>query len=151
MITRIFEQLKQVTGTIWLSCPYPEAALELEDALLGAGARVHDGQEPPAGEAPSAIVLCPNGEGDMTSEIGRLRTLAEDAPVLVFASRVDRRLAEVALRAGASGFIYAGMRPAQIVRAVEMASEGETVIPGVLIVGLLGKRLFLRFPRILDP
>ncbi len=87
----------------------------------------------------------------MASEIRRLRVLAEDAPVLVFGSRVDGRLAEGGLRAGASGFIHAGMRPAQIVQAVEMASEGETVIPGVLIGGLLGKRLFLRFPRILDP
>jgi DNA-binding NarL/FixJ family response regulator len=41
---------------------------------------------------------------------------------------MDARLAQSALRAGASGLIHAGMRPEQIVRALRLASAGKIVV-----------------------
>ncbi len=81
-------------GTIWLNCPYTEVALELKDALLSVGVRVHDGRKPPVEEAPSAVVLFTNG-ADLDSEVGRLRVLATHPCLGV---RLVRRAADRQIR-----------------------------------------------------
>jgi DNA-binding NarL/FixJ family response regulator len=137
-------------GSVWISCPYEEeVALSVEEALEGK-ARVYSGQDLPRGETPSAVLLCPNSE-DVVSEMRRIQALAPDVPVLMFCQKVEARLAEEALRAGASGFVHAEMPPERIALALSLASEGEVLIPKGLLGELLGRRLFLRRPKLLDP
>ena len=124
-------------GLVWVACPYPTVALGLEKTLE-AEARANGGRSFRRAEAPSSIIYCPNGE-DVASEVSRLQTLAPDAPILVFGLRVDPQLAKTAIRAGARGFIHAGMKPQQIVRALSVVAEGETAIPRELLESLLGK------------
>jgi hypothetical protein len=136
--------------SVWISCPYDEeVALSIEEAL-GAKVRVYCGQEPPPVETLSAVLLCPN-RAAVTSEIKRVQALAPDVPVLVFCKSVEPRLAEESLRAGASGFVHAGMSPERIALALSLAFEGEILIPKNLLGELLGQRLFLRRPKLLDP
>ncbi len=122
-------------GRVWVICPYPAIALGLKKALeVEACANGGSGSCSP--EGPSCIIYCPNQE-DVTSEVKRLRTMAPDASLLVFALRVDPQLAKTAIRAGARGFIHAGMNPSQIFRALSVGAKGETVIPRELLEGLL--------------
>ena len=66
--------------------------------------------------------------------IARFQELSPDTvPILVFGSRLELPLARAAIRAGASGFVHAGMTPGQVVRAVEVATKGELVAPRELI------------------
>jgi hypothetical protein len=103
-------------------------------------ANVYVGKELPTGEAPSSIILCPNGEG-VAQEMRRLWSLAPDAPILVLGPRVEPRLARTALLAGAHGFIHVGMQPAQIARALSAVSEGYAVVPKELLDFFLAERV----------
>lgn len=133
-----FKELEvKALDPVWVICPYPTVALGLEKTLEAA-ARTNGGGNFYPPEAPSSIIYCPNGE-DVASEVKRLRTLAPDASLLVFGLRLDAKLAKTAIRAGARGFIHAGMEPRQIVRALSVAAEGEIVIPRELLESLLGK------------
>ncbi len=137
-------------GSVWISCPYEEeVALSVEEAL-GSKARVYSAHEPPRGETLSAVLLCPNAE-DVVSGMKHIRALAPGVPVLVFCQKMEARLAEEALRAGASGFVHAGMPPERIALALSLACEGDVLIPKGLLGELLGRRLFLRRPKLLDP
>ncbi len=121
------EQKLKSLGTVRIECRYPLVALALNEILKGE-ADVYEGREQPPGmENPSCVILCPNGN-DIASQVRHLRSSIPDAAVLVFEMRVDLRQSLKALRAGASGFLHAGMDPEQIVRAVRRASEGKTVI-----------------------
>jgi two-component system nitrate/nitrite response regulator NarL len=53
--------------------------------------------------------------------------------------RVDLRQSLKALRAGARGFLHAGMGPEQIVQAVRRASEGKTVISEEMLEKLIAQ------------
>ena len=79
-------------GLVWIRSGAQLAALGLEKEL-SAVARVYSGQAAPSGEAPSAVILCPDRENDVTSEVGMVRSAAPDAAVLVFATSVDLALA----------------------------------------------------------
>jgi DNA-binding NarL/FixJ family response regulator len=96
------------------------------------------------------VLLCPNAE-DVVSGMKHIRALAPGVPVLVFCQKMEARLAEEALRAGASGFVHAGMPPERIALALSLACEGDVLIPKGLLGELLGRRLFLRRPKLLDP
>ncbi len=61
---------------------------------------------------------------------------------MVFGLYLDLALARGALRNGARGFIHAGMAPAQILRALEVASEGEIVAPRQLLEYLIATEEF---------
>jgi DNA-binding NarL/FixJ family response regulator len=121
-------------GLIWLKGPNPVDFLGLE-RVLKAAARIHKGVKAPSGETPaSAVICCPTSEDDLAAEeVSDIRVLASDAPVLVFASAPNLRLARAALRAGASGLIHSGMPPEQIRRAVSLALQGEAVLPRELL------------------
>ncbi len=95
--------------------------------------RVHTGPEPPR-ENPTAILFCADDTHDLSESVKRFRQLSSDSvPVLVFGSHLELPLARAALRAGASGFVHAGMTPSQLIRAVEVAAKGELVAPRELI------------------
>jgi DNA-binding NarL/FixJ family response regulator len=81
----------------------------------------------------------------------RLQSQVPNLPVVVFCQSKELRLIEQALRAGASGFVHAQMRPEKIALALSLASQGEVIIPRELLEELIGQRLFLRRPRLLDP
>jgi DNA-binding NarL/FixJ family response regulator len=135
-----FKELEVKTfGPVWVVCPYPTVTLGLEKTLE-AQARANDGREGSCSpNGPSSIIYCPSGEEDVASEVRRLRTLVPDASLLIFGLRLDPQLAKTAIRAGARGFIHAGMQPGQIVRALAVVAEGATAIPRGLLEGLLGK------------
>jgi DNA-binding NarL/FixJ family response regulator len=100
-------------------------------------ATVYVGSKRPEGI--SCIMICAREEEEDLSE--RIKQL-EDAdshatPILVFGSHLNLPLARDALRAGASGFVHAGMTPDQLVRAVSVAIKGETVAPRQLLGYLL--------------
>jgi len=90
----------------------------------------------PADE-PSLVILCPEDAEDATEGIKRFKEENPDATILVFGSRLDLSLARVALRAGARGYIHGGMRPEHMLRAVEVAAEGEIAAPRKLMEYLL--------------
>ena len=54
-------------------------------------------------------------------------------PILVIAPQNNPKLAEASSRGGARGFVHAGMRPEQILRALSVASKGEIVAPRGLL------------------
>ena len=130
-MTTMYEESKpKPLGAVGIEGHYPVVALAFKQILKGV-ADVYDGHHKrhPEAEEPSCIVLCPNGK-DLASEVRRLRTSIPEAAVLLFDLRDEPRLVHKALRAGASGFLHAGMRPEQIVRALRLAAEGkEAVVP----------------------
>ena len=138
-------------GLVWVKCPHPVPALEAQRATEGRF-RVHHETEPPAGERPYCVVLCrgwQDGAADLAAEVRRARDRASGAPVLVLGPRPDPRLATAALRAGAGGFMHAGMRPADLPLALSLVGEGRIVIPQEIVLDLLGENLFLSMPAIL--
>jgi DNA-binding NarL/FixJ family response regulator len=120
---------------IWVDCPYPVASIGLA-RILESEARVHIGEGPPEGEDPSFIILCPGIEG-VSEALDRVRRTSPQAMTVVFGLYLDLELARAALRNGARGFIHAGMSPTQIVRALEVAAEGELVAPRPLLEYLI--------------
>jgi hypothetical protein len=139
-------------GPVWVSCPRgcEAVALQVQEKLRKTGDRVHEGKEPPREEAPSSVLLCLEDQ-DVAPAVLHVQALAPHAPVVVFGPTPDPQLAEEALRAGACGFVHAGMPPERIALALSLASEGEVLIPKELLGELLGRRLFLRRPMLLDP
>ena len=115
-----------------LECRYPVVALALKE-ILEEEADVYEGTRLPLGpKDPSCIILCSNGK-DVASEVRRLGASNPQAAVLIFDMRNDPWLVQNALRAGASGFLHAGMQPEQIVDAVRLAAEGNAVVPEGLL------------------
>ena len=141
----------EAKGPIWVKCPRFDVPPELQAALRVEGASIRRGRATPSirGEMPPTVVLCPNGE-EVDSEVRTIRQLTPDSPILVFESTADPELAEEALRAGANGFVYAGMGPERIAHVISLASESEVVIPRELLGELVGLRLFLKMPKILE-
>lgn len=127
-LTKPTEPEPRPLGTVRLECPYPVVALALKE-ILKAEADVYEGSDPsPGAEKPTCIILCPNGK-DVASEVQRLAAPNPQAAVLVFDMRDDLWSVQKALRAGARGFLHAGMRPEQIVCALRLASEGKAIAP----------------------
>jgi DNA-binding NarL/FixJ family response regulator len=123
-------------GLVWISCdPHSVVSVGLR-RTLEERAMVRMGRQGP-GDAPSSIVLCSDGTEDLSESLGHTKEQYPGASVLVFGLHEDLPLARDALRAGARGFIHAGMRPEQLLRAVEVAAEGEIVAPRRLLEYLI--------------
>ena len=119
-------------GQVWLKAGQQEVApLGLHAASKAT--RVHRGRGRPAGGEPSAVVCFPSAEEDVAPEVEGARALAPNAVVLVFAPAPSLRLARAALGAGAGGLLHGGMSPEQVLRAVRVALQGETVLPRSLL------------------
>ena len=119
----------------WIDCPYPVAAIGLAQ-ILKSEALLHIGREPPE-EAPSVVIFGFGGPEGLLEGVKRIRKQSQNAVIIVFGLHLDLSAARTALRAGARGFIHAGMQPKQIVRAVEVALEGEIVAPRQLLEYLI--------------
>ena len=141
----------EAKGSIWVKCPRFDVPPVLQAALRVERASILREQATlrSRGEMTPTVVLCPNEEG-IDSEVRTTRQLTPDSPILVFGSTADPKLAEEALRAGANGFVYAGMGPERIARIISLASESEVLIPRELLGELVGLRLFLKMPKILE-
>ena len=118
-------------GLVWINCPPSLVSVGLERALEG-HAWVRVGQKAPNG-VPSLVILCVDGVERLSEGMKQARDSNPDASVVVLGLRLDVRLARDALRAGARGFIHAGMPPDQVVRAVTVAATGELVAPRELL------------------
>ena len=129
-------------GLVWVMGTAEAVPIGLRRALKHR-ACVHRGPEPPVGEAPSAVVWCPEGEEarEVATGVRRLRALAPDAAVLVLGPSLRHvGLAREAMRAGARGFLHAGMSPQQIARAISVAAnEGEFALPRGLLEWLIAE------------
>jgi DNA-binding NarL/FixJ family response regulator len=121
----------KLLGIIRIECIYPVLALALRE-ILKDEAHVYVGRKPRGTEDPASVIVCSNRR-DVYSEVRRIRTSIPDTAVLVFALHPDTQLVRNALRAGARGFIHAGMDPEQIVHAVRLVSEGKTAVPNELL------------------
>lgn len=123
-------------GLVWINSPYPVAAIGLAQILEGA-TKVHVGPESPTEESATLIILSAEGLGGLAEAVNRVRITNPDIPILVFGLHLDLALARSALRAGARGFIHAGMQPQQIIRALKVAARGEIVAPRELLEYLI--------------
>ena len=119
-------------------CQQPIIAVNLE-RILKEEAWSHREQSEPEEGIPSSIVLCANTAEGLSEGVERVREPYPDAPVLVFGPGPDLPLARVALKAGARGYIHAGMKPDQLVRAFKVASDGEIVAPRKLLEYLVAE------------
>ena len=123
-------------GAVWVDCSRSVVNAGLVRVLEGQ-ARVRQGPKPP-GEVPACVILCVDNHEDLSERVQFYKQLSPDAPpVVVFGPQLDLPLARDALRAGASGFVHAGMTPDQLVRAVTVAARGELVAPRELLEYLL--------------
>jgi DNA-binding NarL/FixJ family response regulator len=134
--------------TILLACPYPLVTLGLQQVLEAAGYQVRSGLKGSAmeGESPSVVVYSPNSENfgeDVDQVVKSLQARVPNACIIVLGlSSSDLPLARAALRAGARGFLYLGMQPSQIARALRLACQGEVVFPRELTTGLLKREKY---------
>ncbi len=119
-------------GQVWLKAGQQEA-VPLGLHAASRAARIHRGREQPAGEEPSVVVCFPSAEEEVAPEVEGARALAPNAVVLVLAPSPSLRLARAALGAGAGGLLHGGMSPEQVLRAVRVALQGETVLPRSLL------------------
>lgn len=140
-------------GTVWIDCS--PALFTLRTILESQAEAVEyfDCEHRPRGEGyPSLIVVCLEDNEDAAKKVKQSRALAPKTPILAFTSSTNvSRLAEEALRAGASGFVHARMRSERLALAISSITEDEVLIPRELLGELLGRRLFLRLPKFLDP
>ncbi len=138
-VAQLTESEAKPLGAVRIECHYPVVTLAMKEILKEEAYVYERYNKPPGTGDPTSVILCPNGK-DVASEVRRLRASNPDAALLVFDMRVNQQLAAKALRAGASGFIHAGMRPEHIVRAVRRASERKVVIPEGLLEKLVAEQ-----------
>ncbi len=119
-------------GLVWISCSQPTEAGELE-RMLEKEAQVYRGQEPPKEDTPAFVVLCANGAEGLSKSVEQVRKLCPGTPVLIFGAHTDLPLAQAALKTGARGYVHAGMKPDQLVRALKVVAKGELVAPRKLL------------------
>ncbi len=137
-MTRAIEAGSEPQGLICIDCSYPLVTMGLAK-ILESEARIHVGSEAPTGEPPSSIIFGTNGVEGLSEGVKRVQKANPDAPILVFGLHLDLPLALAALQVGASGFIHAAMRPEQIIRALEVAEEGEIAAPRELLGYLIAE------------
>jgi DNA-binding NarL/FixJ family response regulator len=129
-------------GMVWVLTPsYPLIAAGLEKTLEGM-ADVRIGGDSVAAGSPSCVVLYADGTEDgFLDRMGRVHELYPGVPLLVCGPHLDLALACEALKNGADGFVHAAMEGGQMLRAVEVAQEGELAAPRGLIPYLLSQKL----------
>ena len=127
-------------GAVWIKSTPSLVSVALESVIKRSGARVYRGPRAPQGpDAFSVVAYIPEGEEDLSSGVGRLKKLAPDASIVIFAASEDLSLARAAVLAGADGFLHAGMPPEQVARALKKARDGEEVMPRELLMRLVSE------------
>ena len=134
-------------GDVWVQSASSVVPMRLQKALT-TEARVHRGSNPPVND-PSVVLCCADGRGaqEMVHEVRRIRARFPQAAMLVLGSSPDVGLARAVVRAGARGFLHAGMTLRQVARAVSVAVEGEVVLPRELLEDLVAEE---RGPNLSD-
>lgn len=131
-MNQLLETSSRPLGTVWLDFePSSVVTVGLKQSLEER-ARVHVGQAEPS-DPPSSIILYSDSTQDASERVRRTKEAHPDTPILVFGTAADLSVAQAALQAGARGFIHGGMRPKQVIRAVEVAVKGEMVAPRQLL------------------
>jgi DNA-binding NarL/FixJ family response regulator len=125
-------QASKALELVWLDCAPDSVVIAGLKQTLEERARVYIGRAGPP-DPPSLIILCSAGVEGISERVRRVKEVHPDTPILVFGSGVDLSLAQVALQAGASGFIHGVMKPNQVIRAVDIAAKGEMVAPRELL------------------
>jgi DNA-binding NarL/FixJ family response regulator len=131
----------QPLRAVWIKSSSWVFAIGLESALKKRGTRLYRGLQAPQDATPSVVVYSPEGENELASGVQELNELAPDAAIVVFGASLDLSLARAAVRAGADGFLHAGMPPEQIARALEKARDGEEVLPRELLRELVAEMI----------
>jgi DNA-binding NarL/FixJ family response regulator len=135
-VSQLANNSSKPLGTIWLDIEfYSVAAVGLKQSLEEQ-ARVHIGQAEPS-DPLSLVILYSEGIEDISERLRRAKETHPDTPILVFRPDVDLSVAQAALQAGARGFIHGGMKPKQVIRAIEIAMKGEMVAPRQLLEHVL--------------
>ena len=116
---------------IWIECPYPLIAAGLARALEGTSFRYMQG--PVETKVPHLVVLWADDAGSLSESVEHLRKARPNLVILVLGLCEDLGLAAAALKAGARGFIHAGLSAEQTARALSMAARGKVVAPRELI------------------
>jgi DNA-binding NarL/FixJ family response regulator len=83
------------------------------------------------------VLLDADVEGGCVTAIRRLAERAPNSPVLVVAPRLDSEQLVAAVRAGALGYVPETLGAQSLVRAVQVALRGESVIPRAGVGGLI--------------
>lgn len=130
-------------------CPYPLVAAGIGRGLKEAGVR--HGTKLPAQDIPHYVMLWADDQEDIPEDVGRVQDENTDATVLVLGLRNDPSLALAALRAGARGYLHAGMTLGQLARALEVVGKGEVVAPRGLLEFLLEDGDASAYPEALSP
>lgn len=95
---------------------------------------VHFGWKGPPGRVrPTSVVVCCANVEQLREGIRHVLLQEREACVLIFNPFMDLPLAWSALRSGARGYLHAGMKPDQILRAIHAAEGGEIVAPRNLL------------------
>lgn len=142
----------QALGENQVGAGLDEVTSSLEEAL-GTRIDIYDSGQGSSAEGVTArgtIIFCQREE-DVASKVRCLRALEEGAPILVLGLRLEPQLARTALLAGANGFVYPGMRPAQIVELLGAASKGETLVPRDLFAAFLAEIIEAQDDLVLPP
>lgn len=132
------ENSSKPPALVWVDCLHSVLALGLKTALEERK-RVYLGRQAPRESegSPTSVIHCVDNAESLAEDIGRIQNLWPGASILVFSMHADLSLAQAALQRGARGFIHAGMTPEQVVRAVEMAAQGQLAAPRELLEHLL--------------
>lgn len=123
-------------GSIWIRCSWPVVSAGLLKILEDEG-RIYHERKPPDSPLDFVIVCVDSVVDDLPEMVDRLHGSHPQVSVIAFGLRLDLSLARAALQSGAQGFIYAGMQPKQIIRALQVASTGELVAPRQLLEFLI--------------
>ncbi len=115
------------TAAFRIECPYPLLNAALARALEGTQLRHRQG--PLELGLPCTILLWAEDQVSLYEGIERVMKASPDASVLVLGLHEDLSLAMAALKAGARGFVHAGMNPEQVARAISVVARGEEVVP----------------------
>jgi len=78
-------------------------------------------------------ILGSDSTDNFLEDLRSVQRLYPDSPIVVFSWRLDLALARTVLRAGARGFVHAGMQPDQIRRALSVVVEGQIAAPRQLL------------------
>ncbi len=125
-------------GLVWVDLPDQVSALSIERALK-ATARVYRGKQAPTMDSAVLVVSWASDPREVAEGVERVSTEAPGVPVVVFGPRAEVALAGAAMRAGARGFLHAGMPPGQLARALHVAFEGEIVLPRDLLAEFVAR------------
>ena len=123
---------------VWVECPYQLVVAGITRGLEAtAGLRYL--QRPVEAEIPHVIVLWVDNADELSESVERAQEANPRAVIMVLGLREDLALAAAALRAGARGFVHAGMSPEQVARAISVAMEGKLVAPRTIVEYLLDR------------